>query len=207
MGLKASTREASVADLPTTPGGFRIIAADVPWRFASNSEANPGRNAMRHYSCMTLDKIKALPVADVAAKDAALFFWVTGPFLAIGAHIPIMKAWGFKPTATAFTWIKLNKSAPTLFLPDDDVFMGGGFTTRKNAEFVILGKRGKSVREDAGIREVIHERIREHSRKPEEFYRRVERYGSGPRLDLFARAARPGWTVWGNEADKFTEIA
>ena len=55
------------------------------------------------------------------------------------------------------------------------------------------------------MRELIHEQLRDHSRKPEEFYRRVERYvgGHGPFLDLFGRQSRPGWTVWGDEATKF----
>src|ERR1700743_657191 len=87
---------------------YRIIAADVPWAFKSNSVGKPGRNAMRHYDCMSLDDIAALPVRDVVADDACLFFWITGPFLAIGAHIPIMKAWGFEPSGMGFVWIKLN---------------------------------------------------------------------------------------------------
>ena len=40
-----------------------------------------------------------------------------------------------------------------------------------------------------------------HSAKPEEVPARVEALVSGPYLELFARAPRPGWTVWGNEVD------
>jgi N6-adenosine-specific RNA methylase IME4 len=29
----------------------------------------------------------------------------------------------------------------------------------------------------------------------------VEAVSPGPRLELFARRARPGWTVWGNEVE------
>ena len=53
------------------------------------------------------------------------------------------------------------------------------------------------------MHEVIFAPAREHSRKPDEFYRRVERFCDGPRLDLFARASRPSWDTWGNEATKF----
>ena len=81
--------------------------------------------------------------------------------------------------------------------------MGGGFTTRKNAEFVLIGKRGRSVRQDAGVHEVIIEPRRQHSRKPEGFYERVERYTTGPRLELFGRTERAGWTVRGDEVGKF----
>ena len=44
---------------------------------------------------------------------------------------------------------------------------------------------------------------REHSRKPDGIHERIERLVAGPYLELFARQKRPGWDVWGNEADKF----
>jgi N6-adenosine-specific RNA methylase IME4 len=182
---------------------FPIILADPPWIFKSNSIAKPGRNARRHYRTMTLDAIAALPVSDHAADDAALFFWITGPMLAIGAHIPIMQAWGFKPSGMGFVWIKLNPNAASLFILISDLATGGGFTTRKNAEFCLIGKRGRSVRRDAGVHEVIIEPRREHSRKPEQVYERIERYAAGPRLELFGRQERPGWTVRGDEVGKF----
>jgi N6-adenosine-specific RNA methylase IME4 len=160
------------APLPTVPGGFRCLVCDPPWLFKSNSVAKPGRNALRHYNCMSLAEIEAMPVAEIAADDAALFLWVPGPFLATGAHVRIMKAWGFKPTASGFVWVKTNR--------DGSLFCGTGFTTRKNAEFCILGKRGRSVRRAADVREVIMSPRREHSRKPPEFYDRVLRYSAGP---------------------------
>ena len=60
--------------LPLPNGSFACITADPPWSFKSNSRAKPGRNAMRHYDCMTLDEIAALPVADIAADNAILWF-------------------------------------------------------------------------------------------------------------------------------------
>jgi N6-adenosine-specific RNA methylase IME4 len=181
-------------------GPYRVIAADPPWRFKSNSVANSGRNALRHYACMTLDDIIALPVADIVAR----FMWIPGPFFAIGAHLPIMRAWGFKPSGMGFVWIKLNPNASPEIFRQSDLAMGGGFTTRKNAEFCVLGKRGRSVRRDAGVHEVIAKR-REHSRKPDEFYHRVERYTGGPRVDLFSRETRAGWDSFGLETSKFDQ--
>jgi N6-adenosine-specific RNA methylase IME4 len=193
----------SIAPLPRIDGGFSVVCADPPWHFKSNSKAAPGRNAMGHYDCMSLEQIAAMPVKDVVAPDAALFLWITGPFLAIGAHIPIMRAWGFKATAMGFTWTKLNKRASSLFIYPGDIFMGGGMTTRKNAEFCIIGKRGRSLRRSASVREAIISPVREHSRKPEVFFERVEEYAPGPYLELFARQSRAGWSTWGNEAEKF----
>lgn len=186
---------------------YRAICADPPWAFRSNSKAAPGRNAMRHYDCMSLDDIASMPVSDLAADNAALFLWITGPFLAIGAHLPIMKAWGFKPSGMGFVWIKLNPTAPLTQFTQRDLATGGGFTTRKNAEFVLIGKRGKSVRESASVHEVMVEPRREHSRKPDTFFQRVEQYTSGPYLDLFSRQRRPGWDSWGDEIERFAEAA
>lgn len=185
---------------------FRAVLADPAWLFASNSKASPGRNAMRHYDCMSLDEIAAMPVKDLVADDAALFLWITGPFLAIGAHLPIMEAWGFKPSGMGFVWVKLNKKASSLFWVKRDLATGGGFTTRKNAEFCLIGKRGRSVRESAAVHEVIVSPKRQHSRKPEEIRDRIEKYTSGPYLELFARSSRPGWSSWGNESQKFDEL-
>lgn len=160
---------------------------------------------MRHYPTMSVAQVAALPVADLAADHCTLFLWITGPFLAIGAHLPVMKAWGFKPSGMGFAWVKLNPKAATLFVMPSDIAIGGGFTTRKNAEFCLIGRRGKPPRHSASVHEVIISPRREHSRKPDEYRDRVERYvGPGiPIVELFARESRPGWTTWGNEAQKF----
>lgn len=203
-------RSETIADGPFAGlprGQARVIAADPPWRFKSNSLAKPGRNAARHYACMDAAAIKALPVEELAAPQAALMLWITGPFLAIGAHLPVMAAWGFKPSGMAFVWIKLNPKAASLFFLSTDLAMGGGFTTRKNAEFCLIGKRGRSVRESASVHEVIIAPRRQHSRKPDEFYDRVERYTGGPYVELFARQPRPNWMAWGNEVGKFGAVA
>ena len=44
---------------------------------------------------------------------------------------------------------------------------------------------------------------REHSRKPEEQYDRLERLVAGPYVELFARQSHEGWATWGNERTKF----
>jgi len=184
---------------------YDVICADPPWKFASNSRDNPGRNAMRHYPTVRPEVIAAMPVADLAADNAALFLWITGPHLVLGTHLKVMKAWGFKPTAIAFTWVKLKPRASTLMFLEVDLHMGGGFTTRKNCEFCILGKRGKSLRDSKSVHEVIVSARREHSRKPPEFLERVRKYvGPDAKIcELFAREQTPGVDAWGNEVDKF----
>ena len=155
---------------------------------------------------ISLEDIKALPVRDVAAKDAHLFLWVTGPVLP--KAFEVMEAWGFRYSAVAFTWIKLKRSfnanqLRVLPSAESDLHVGLGLTTRKNAEFCLLGRRGRARRESKKVREIIMTPIREHSRKPDEAYDRVREYCAGPYLELFARTERLGFSAWGNETEKF----
>jgi N6-adenosine-specific RNA methylase IME4 len=191
-------------------GHYSAICADPPWNFRVRSDAGKGRSPEMHYNVMSLGEIAALPVSRVASKDAHLFLWVTGPILKDAFNI--MEAWGFKYSSVAFTWVKLKRShnpCQLRFTPtsESDLHVGLGFTTRKNAEFCLLGRRGNAKRVSKAVREVILSPVREHSRKPDEFYSRVEQYCEGPYIELFGRQSRPGWTIWGNEATKFDEVA
>lgn len=194
-------QETSPLILPTS-GEFSCILSDPPWAFQTRS-AKGLEGRPQHYDRMTVKEIKALPVADAAAKDCWLFLWVTSPHLKIG--LDVMDAWGFKYSSIAFTWIKLRPKACSLFFTDKDLHMGQGYTTRKNSELCLLGRRGSPKRLRKDIQEVIIDPRREHSRKPEEAYRRIEGFCGGPRLEMFARNQRPGWEVFGNQTDKFKE--
>lgn len=185
---------------------FRAVHADVPWRFEAYSEKGEEKSAQAHYDCMSLSDIMRLPVEAHTADDCHLFFWVTGPFLSTGQHVPIMRAWGFEPTAMAFVWLKLNERWHPqwlCYMQDAMWFFGQGHTTRQNAEYVVLGRKGSPERRSASVRQIITAPLREHSRKPDETFARIERYCEGPYLDLFGREQRPGWIVRGNEANKF----
>jgi N6-adenosine-specific RNA methylase IME4 len=185
--------------LPTGP--FSLIAADPPWKFKAFSDKGLDRSAERHYPTMKLADIKALPVSDIAAKDCHLFLWTTGP------HMPqaleVMKSWGFKYSGIGFVWIKLNKGAPAFWMNERDFFTGMGYTTRKNAEICLLGRRGSPKRLRKDIHELIIAPRREHSRKPAQFHERAEQYAPGPYLEMFSREPRPNWTAWGNDTEKF----
>lgn len=189
-----------------------VVYADPAWKFRANSPDKPrgdlrhGRNASAHYRVMSLPEIRALPVKQILAPQAVCFMWITGPFLAIGAHIPIMKAWGFTPKAVAFTWVKLRKNAPGLFLdPKLDLHVGLGLTTRKNCEWIMLGTRGKSMRVSTNVHEVGLFPRREHSRKPDQFRGRIEEYVGPGRvmLEMNARIQMPGWIAMGDEVEKY----
>jgi N6-adenosine-specific RNA methylase IME4 len=55
----------------------------------------------------------------------------------------------------------------------------------------------------AGVRELIVAPVREHSRKPDETYQRIEQFCAGPYVELFARQRRPNWDSWGDQVGKF----
>jgi N6-adenosine-specific RNA methylase IME4 len=161
---------------------------------------------------MGVDDIAALPVKALAAPDEHLMLWITGPLLIEGKHLAIMKAWGFKPSSIAFTWVKLKRSIDVRQLrlvttQESDLHVGLGLTTRKNAEFCLLGRRGNAKRLSKSVREIILAPVREHSRKPDQFYERARQYAAGPYLELFARQRRPGWDAWGNDVERFAELA
>lgn len=86
-----------------------MILADPPWRFKSNSEKVPGRNPMRHYSCLTIPQLCTLPLKQVIAENAVLFLCMPSSQLVIAAHLPLVEAWGFRPSAMGFLWVKLKK--------------------------------------------------------------------------------------------------
>jgi N6-adenosine-specific RNA methylase IME4 len=68
---------------------------------------------------------------------------------------------------------------------------------------LLIGVRGdmRSPAESARPPSIIQAPRREHSRKPDEVYDIIERmYPELPKVELFARHARPGWAAWGNQA-------
>lgn len=185
---------------------FGAIYADPPWAFKTyTSDARvASRGSATPYQTMSMAEIEALPVADLAADNSVLFMWVVWPTLP--EALKVMEAWGFKYKTCAFAWMKADQYR--LFALEEDVRMGLGFWTRANSEVALLGTRGKPKRRDASVRQGIIEPIREHSRKPDCVYERIEKLMVGPYLELFARQQRPGWTAWGNQTDKFTaEVA
>ena len=132
--------ERPFGDLPR--GQYAAIVADPPWSYACFSEKGMARSADRHYVTMAADAIEQLPVGELAACHAHLFLWITGPCLVRGMHLPVMRAWGFEPSSTAFVWIKPNRKAFANggFFLDETLFAKGmGHTTRQNAEYVVLG--------------------------------------------------------------------
>lgn len=185
-------------------GEFACICADPAWHHKSYSVKGQARSPSSHYKTMSLEEICDLPVAQVAGKNCHLFLWTTQPHLE--QSFSVLRAWGFKYSSVFQFWVKLNpRRADTIWMELRDFHIGMGFTSRKNVEILLLGRRGQPRRLRKDIPDLLIAARRQHSRKPDLGYQRMEAYCVGPRLDMFARESRPGWTGWGFEAQKFDQ--
>jgi len=174
---------------------FGVILADPPWQFQNRTgKVAPEHKRLQRYTTLTLEDIKALPVSEAAAETCHLYLWVPNALLPEG--LAVMDAWGFHYKSN-IVWHKIRKDGG----PDG---RGVGFYFRNVTELILFGVRGKNARTLAPGRSQVNfiaTRKREHSRKPDEQYRLIEACSPGPYLELFARGERPGWQVWGNQAD------
>jgi len=167
---------------------YQIIYADPPWSYRDKALAGK-RGACCKYNTMTHNELLTLPLSEIAADNCVLFLWVTAPKL--NEVFEYIRAWGFQYKTRAFTWVKKNKRSNTLF-------WGMGSWTRANTEDVLLATKGNPKRISAGVHSVIEAPIREHSRKPDEVRDRIiQLVGDLPRIELFAREKKEGWTSIG----------
>jgi N6-adenosine-specific RNA methylase IME4 len=166
---------------------YPVLLADPPWKFeVYDAESGLDSAADAHYPTMPLADICALPVVDLATADAVLFMWTTAPHLR--ESFAVLDAWGFE-YVTNLVWVK--GAGPAL-----------GYWVRNQHELLIVARRGDIPTPAPANRppSVINAPRREHSRKPDEAHALVERmYPDLPKIELFARDARPGWAAWGNE--------
>jgi len=172
---------------------YGALLADPPWHHRTWSPKGQGRSPSRHYRTMAPAEIAALPVSDLVAAHCWLFLWA--PAAHFEQAMALMRAWGFKYSSRAFLWEKR--------WPSGEAAVSLGHTTRKSCEDCLLGRRGRARRNSAAVDELIIAPRREHSRKPDEQYARIEQFCSGPYLELFARQRWPSWDAWGDEADQF----
>lgn len=175
---------------------FSTILADPPWQFQNRTgKIAPEHKRLNRYDTMTLDDIKALPVAQSAAETSHLYLWVPNALLPDG--LAVMAAWGFRYKSN-IVWHKLRKDGGS-----DG--RGVGFYFRNVTELLLFGVRGKNARTlQPGRTQVnyIGTRKREHSRKPDEQYDLIQSCSPGPYLEMFARGKRAGWDIWGDQADE-----
>jgi N6-adenosine-specific RNA methylase IME4 len=143
------------AGLPLGYFGAGII--DPPWHFGTWSDKGRGKCADRHYDCLSLTEIEALPISELFKRDAAVALWLP-------QHVPhwapeVLRAWGFAPR-TLGAWAKQSSTGRR-------IAFGNGKILRCAAEFYLIGIRGHPPIRSHGVRNLIIAPVREHSRKPD----------------------------------------
>ena len=175
------------------PQAFGTIYADPPWRFTNRTgKMAPEHKRLHRYPTMSFSEIAELPIARIAKPKSHLYLWVPNALIAEG--LDVMKRWGFD-YKTNIVWYKVRKDGG----PDR---RGVGFYFRNVTEICLFGTRGTGVRTAQPGRtqpNIVVSRKTGHSRKPVEMYEIIETCSYGPRIELFSRTSRPGWTMWGNQ--------
>ena len=165
---------------------YNVGYADPPWRFEPHSRVTGlDRAADNHYPTEHVDQIRQMARPQFA-DDAVMFMWATVPML--GEALSVLDAWGFE-YKSHFVWTKDRA--------------GTGHWSRNQHELLLIGTRGNIPAPAPGEQypSVISAPLGEHSEKPAAFAEMIEdMFPNLPAVELFARAPRLGWDVWGNEA-------
>ena len=164
-------------------GTFEIIVIDPPWDYGTRYDP-AGRRAASPYPEMSVDELKELSLP--ASDDCVLWLWTTHKFMRYS--FDLLDSWGFRDVAI-LTWVK-NR-------------MGLGDWLRSKSEYCIMAVKGKPITNLTNQTTVLEAPMREHSRKPNEFYEMVEDLCIGRKLDYFSREQRNGWVNYGNDTEKF----
>jgi N6-adenosine-specific RNA methylase IME4 len=165
------------------PASYQTIVVDPPWRFDRQPKC-----VRPKYGLLDLECVKRFPIPDLAATNSHLYLWVPNALLKEGCDV--MNRWGFD-YKTEIIWIKHQ--------------MGVGNYYRNSSEPILFGVRGKLPTLRRDVRTWFLADRRQHSRKPDEFYRIVESMSPGPRIDVFSREYRPGWDQLGDQCDFFNQ--
>lgn len=170
---------------------YQLIYADPPWSYRNKrTGGSMNSGAISKYPTMSIEEIKNMPIGDIVNKDCALFIWATTPLLP--EAFEVITAWGFH-YKTSLYWCKTMS-------------LGMGYWYRGQVEMLLLGIKGEVKAFRIQKPNFIQTKVREHSRKPDEFYELIEMTGLKPRIELFARNKREGWDCWGNEVESDIDL-
>ena len=171
-------------ELIVRPDGlFDVISVDPPWPYGTGYDPD-GRRVASPYPEMSIDEIAAIDIP--AVENCILWLWTTHKFMRDAFEL--LDYWGFRDVAIV-TWVKDR--------------MGLGHWLRSQSEFVIMAVKGSPKVQLTNQTTILYGRTREHSRKPEEFYKMVDTLCIGRKLDYFSRESRSGWEQVGNETNRF----
>ena len=162
---------------------YKTILLDPPWWEKGGGKIK--RGADRHYPLLKpYEIIETIYKSGVfnPDKNCHLYLWVTNNHLIDG--LKLIETLGFK-YKTNLVWVK-------------DRF-GLGQYFRGQHELCLFAIKGKQPTKTKNTSTVIISRRREHSKKPDEIHKIIEKNSPPPYLEMFARKKRRGRDTWGNE--------
>lgn len=182
------------------PGPYDVVLTDPPWAYWGAQDKWTA--AAKFYPTVDDASLRAMPLKGLLARRAVVFMWATAPRL--DSAIDCLRAWGLHYRGIAFVWVKTRADGQPIGAQGIRPSI-----VKPTAEFVIAASTVAKGRPlplaDEGVRNVVMAPRRDHSRKPAEVMDAIDRmYPDARKLELFARARRPGWDAWGNETDRFT---
>lgn len=166
---------------------YRAIVIDPPWPTQKIIRDVRPNQVEFDYPTMAIDEIAKFPLKDYAASTGChVYLWTTHKYLPDA--LEIFKTWGVEYQCV-LTWIKNVGISP--------------FSWMYSTELCLFGHIGSLPLLKMGKRIDFEAKVREHSRKPEEFYNLVREVSPEPRLDIFSREKHEGFEQFGNETSKF----
>ena len=197
---------------------YRCISLDPPWPERGGGKSK--RGADRHYPLMSVgDIIRTVVESEPASRiapSAHCWCWVTDNYLEGG--LELLDALGFRFVRT-LVWVKTKgiaglakwlqwlrqefaRGANALAALGRTLSIGLGQYLRGAHELALFGVRGNAMVPPPADRmpSVVFAPKGRHSEKPAAAIEVFEKVSPGPRVEMFARSARPGWDAWGDEA-------
>jgi N6-adenosine-specific RNA methylase IME4 len=185
-----------IAQTPAEVMGHRYgtVVIDPPWPMKKiEREVRPNQVEF-DYPTMDYEQLRAFRAVfqRMAADDCHVFMWTTQKFLPMALRL--LDDYEIKYVLT-MVWHKPGGFQP-VGLP------------QYNCEFVLYGRIGAPEFTDTKAFNCCFQAERsEHSRKPDNFYDLVRRVTADGRIDIFSREPRQGFDQFGNEVDRFREVA
>lgn len=187
LSIIAEGKKAEIIKTPEPDKKYKTIVIDPPWPMEKILRDERPNQHEFDYPTMSLDEIRKLPVNRIAEQSGShIYLWTTQKYLP--SAFEIFNDWGVDYQCL-MTWIKNVGFTPFSFMYSTEHCLFGRYGT------LSLLKLGKRLDFTA--------KVREHSRKPDEFYELVKEVSPEPRLDWFSREPRNGFEQYGNEPNKF----
>jgi N6-adenosine-specific RNA methylase IME4 len=154
------------------------MVVDPPWRYTSR-QLDFTHRVRTPYPDMSIEEISSLPIPKLAHDDCVLWALVHEFFYC--GSVRTGAGLGLHSENRAHVGEAQHRS---------------GHWLRGQTEHCLMAVRGHPIVSLTNQSTALHAPVREHSRKPEEFYRLVDSLCPGNKLEMFARESRTGWTAW-----------